>query len=287
MTGPLSTSHQSASAPPASGSYLGSSARFDDAGRSLHSVRRAGCNPAPLTLGLVSSNRLIDEKSPYLLQHAHNPVDWYPWGEEAFEKARQEDKPIFLSIGYSTCHWCHVMERESFENEDVARILNRALRADQSGPRRAARRGPRLHAVRAGVHRQRRMAHVGVADAGTQAVFRRDLFSARQSLRTARDSARFSRGSRRRGSEDRAKIEESGAQVLEQLRAIQPAERAAAGARCGQNALDSAFYAFRRSFDARLGGFGGAPKFPRPSVLNFLLRYCAATEMRKRSTWCW
>ncbi len=70
------------------------------------------------------ANRLIDEKSPYLLQHAHNPVDWYPWGEEAFEKARQENKPIFLSIGYSTCHWCHVMERESFENEKIATLMN-------------------------------------------------------------------------------------------------------------------------------------------------------------------
>ena len=64
------------------------------------------------------------EKSPYLLQHAHNPVDWYPWGEEAFERARREKKPIFLSIGYSTCHWCHVMERESFENEEVAAFMN-------------------------------------------------------------------------------------------------------------------------------------------------------------------
>jgi len=70
------------------------------------------------------ANRLIHEKSPYLQQHAHNPVDWYPWGDEAFEKARTEDKPIFLSIGYSTCHWCHVMERESFENEDIAALLN-------------------------------------------------------------------------------------------------------------------------------------------------------------------
>ena len=78
----------------------------------------------PTKLGLVSSNRLAHEKSPYLLQHAHNPVDWYPWGPAALEKARQEDKPIFLSVGYSTCHWCHVMERESFENEDVARVLN-------------------------------------------------------------------------------------------------------------------------------------------------------------------
>jgi uncharacterized protein YyaL (SSP411 family) len=69
-------------------------------------------------------NRLINEKSPYLLQHAYNPVNWYPWCDEAFEKAKKEDKPIFLSIGYSSCHWCHVMEKESFEDEEVAKILN-------------------------------------------------------------------------------------------------------------------------------------------------------------------
>lgn len=66
------------------------------------------------------TNRLAKEESPYLLQHAHNPVEWYPWGEEAIEKARREDKPIFLSVGYATCHWCHVMERESFESEAIA-----------------------------------------------------------------------------------------------------------------------------------------------------------------------
>src|SRR5512146_2885857 len=70
------------------------------------------------------SNRLVDATSPYLRQHAHNPVDWYPWGPEAFEKARREDRPIFLSIGYSACHWCHVMERESFENDEIAELLN-------------------------------------------------------------------------------------------------------------------------------------------------------------------
>src|SRR6266496_4320788 len=74
---------------------------------------------------LEHTNRLAHEKSPYLLQHAHNPVDWYPWGEEAFSKARRENKPIFLSVGYSTCHWCHVMAHESFESEDVAAIMNR------------------------------------------------------------------------------------------------------------------------------------------------------------------
>jgi len=72
----------------------------------------------------MHSNRLALEKSPYLLQHADNPVDWYPWGEDAFKKALKEDKPIFLSIGYSTCHWCHVMEHESFEDLEVARLLN-------------------------------------------------------------------------------------------------------------------------------------------------------------------
>ncbi len=76
---------------------------------------------------LVRQNRLANEKSPYLLQHAHNPVDWYPWGEEAFQRAKEEDRPIFLSIGYSSCHWCHVMERECFEDEEVASLMNRSF----------------------------------------------------------------------------------------------------------------------------------------------------------------
>ena len=73
------------------------------------------------------TNRLIHESSPYLLQHAHNPVDWYPWGDAAFARAAREDKPVFLSIGYSACHWCHVMERESFEDEEVAALLSSAF----------------------------------------------------------------------------------------------------------------------------------------------------------------
>ena len=72
-------------------------------------------------------NRLIREKSPYLLQHAYNPVDWYPWGEDAFAKAKEEDKPVFVSIGYSTCHWCHVMEKECFDDEEVAKTMNEAF----------------------------------------------------------------------------------------------------------------------------------------------------------------
>lgn len=75
----------------------------------------------------TATNKLIDSSSPYLLQHAHNPVDWYPWGEEAFAKSRKEDKPILLSIGYSTCYWCHVMEREVFENPEIAELMNQAI----------------------------------------------------------------------------------------------------------------------------------------------------------------
>lgn len=79
-------------------------------------------------------NNLINEKSPYLLQHAYNPINWYSWNDEAFKKAKEEDKPIFLSVGYSTCHWCHVMEKESFEDEEVAEIMNRnfvAIKVDK------------------------------------------------------------------------------------------------------------------------------------------------------------
>ena len=97
-------------------------------------------------------NRLSRERSPYLLQHAGNPVDWYPWGDEAFARARDEQKPIFLSIGYSTCHWCHVMEHESFEDEEVAKVLNDkfvSIKVDREERRRPPPR--RLHADRAGL----------------------------------------------------------------------------------------------------------------------------------------
>ena len=85
------------------------------------------------------ANHLISQTSPYLLQHAHNPVDWYPWGEEAFERARREKKPIHLSVGYAACHWCHVMAHESFEDDAVAQVLNERLYQHQGRPRGAAR----------------------------------------------------------------------------------------------------------------------------------------------------
>src|SRR6266403_800724 len=97
-------------------------ANHNDAGPTSVDARRAESAAAKMS---GHTNRLAHEKSPYLLQHAHNPVDWFPWGEEAFAKAHKENKPIFLSIGYSTCHWCHVMEHESFENDDIAAVMNK------------------------------------------------------------------------------------------------------------------------------------------------------------------
>jgi uncharacterized protein YyaL (SSP411 family) len=214
---------------------------------------------------------LAGEKSPYLLQHAHNPVDWYPWGEEAFAKARAEDKPIFLSIGYSTCHWCHVMERESFENEAIAEILNREF-------------------VPVKVDREERPDIDRIYMLFVQSATGSGGWP--MSVWLTPDGKPFFGGTyfppdNRYGRPgfgallrhlaqawrtDRAKIEKSGAQVLEQLREISAAgQEPADGA--ARESLQFTFEYFRRSFDTRFGGFGGAPKFPRPAVLNFLLRY--------------
>jgi len=222
----------------------------------------------------MPTNRLIDEKSPYLLQHAHNPVDWYAWGPPAFEEARRQNKPIFLSIGYSTCHWCHVMERESFENEAIAEIMNRhfvCIKVDREerpdvdriymafvqattgggGWPMSVWLTPELKPFYGGTYfpPEQRYGHPGfpmvlerVAEAWQQ---------------------------------DRAQIEDSSRQAVEQL--VQQSAVAQAGSgsalRPDQSTLDTAFYVFRRTFDLRHGGFGEAPKFPRPVALNFLLRY--------------
>jgi uncharacterized protein YyaL (SSP411 family) len=220
-------------------------------------------------------NRLGKEKSPYLLQHANNPVDWYPWGEEAFEKAARENKPIFLSIGYSTCHWCHVMEHESFEDETVARFLNQHFvpvkvdREERPDVDRVymlfvqASTGSGGWPMSVWLTPERKPFFGGT-------YFPPDNRFGRPGFRAILENLA------RAWSEDRARVEESGARVVEQLK-----EYAAQGSgkgETGQAALDSAFYGFRRMFDSRWGGFGSAPKFPGPSVHNFLLRYYAATK---------
>jgi uncharacterized protein YyaL (SSP411 family) len=223
----------------------------------------------------MHTNRLIQEKSPYLLQHAHNPVDWYPWGDEAFDKAKRENKPIFLSIGYSTCHWCHVMERESFENEDVAEVLNR-------------------HFVPVKVDREERpdvdriyMLFVQATSGGggwPMSVFltpdRKPFFGGTYfppDNRYGRPGFRYILEQlAKTWLNDRTKVEESGAGILEQLR--QYTEAQTGSEVLSDRAVESGYFAFRRIFDSRFGGFGGGPKFPRPSVLNFLLRYHAREE---------
>jgi uncharacterized protein YyaL (SSP411 family) len=216
------------------------------------------------------TNKLADEKSPYLLQHAHNPVDWMPWGEEAFAKARAEDKPIFLSIGYSTCHWCHVMERESFEKEEIAAVLNH-------------------HFVPVKVDREERpdvdriymmfvQATTGSGGWPMSVWLTPDLKPFYGGTYFPPDN-RFGRpgfkyileqlGNAWAG--DRARILESAGDVIQQL--TQHSEVRSGGTRLDENAAEHLFLGFRRMFDSRKGGFGQAPKFPRPTVYNFLLRY--------------
>ena len=227
----------------------------------------------------MHTNRLANEKSPYLLQHAHNPVDWFPWGSEAFDKARQENKPIFLSIGYSTCHWCHVMERESFETDSIAALLNRdyvAIKVDREerpdvdriymtfvqattgggGWPMSVWLTPELQPFFGGTYfpPENRWGHPGFASILNQIT---------AAWRTDRDQ-----------------IVDSARDVVAQLQkqvAVQPGRVSTIDTAIS----NSGFAVFRRTFDTQLGGFGGAPKFPRPSVHNFLLRYYARTKNRE------
>lgn len=223
----------------------------------------------------MPANRLAHEKSPYLLQHAHNPVDWYPWGDEAFEKAERENKPLFLSVGYSTCHWCHVMERESFENDEIARVINEnfvAIKVDRE-------ERPDIDRIYM-LFVQASTGSGGWPMSVWLTPDRKPFFGGTYFP----PDNRFGRPGFRMILErlgqswrdDRARIEQSGAQVLEQLRQYSTVD--AGRARAGAGALQSAFRGFRSTFDARLGGFGRAPKFPRPSIHNFLVRYYAETR---------
>src|SRR5213080_1710623 len=234
---------------------------------STHSL--ADPTPAPPE----HTNRLAHEKSPYLLQHAHNPVDWYPWGDEAFAKARRENKPIFLSVGYSTCHWCHVMAHESFESEEVAAIMNREfvnIKVDREerpdvdrvymtfvqattgggGWPMSVWLTPDLKPFVGGTY-------FPPEDRYGQPGFKKVL---------ERIAAAWK--------QDHEKIAGQGARIVEALREAQTAQPAAAE-KIDAKILDAAYEQFSRSFDARDGGFGSAPKFPRPVTLNFLSRFYA------------
>jgi len=223
----------------------------------------------------VHTNRLINEKSPYLLQHAHNPVDWHPWSEEAFEKAKNEDKSVFLSIGYSTCHWCHVMEEESFSDEKIAEVLNKyfvSIKVDRE--------------ERPDIDNVYMQAVLSITGSGGWPL----------TLFLAPDKKPFYGGTYfppddrwgRPGlvttliaiantwERDRNKLLRSSDKLFEALER-QSEPRAKEAIILGESALKKAFEHFRSNFDSQDGGFGSAPKFPMGHVLSFLLRYWRRT----------
>jgi uncharacterized protein len=218
-------------------------------------------------------NRLAHERSPYLLQHAANPVDWYPWGGEAFEMARAEDKPIFLSIGYSTCHWCHVMEHESFVSPDIAEVLNRdfiSIKVDREERPDVDR-----------VYMSFVQATTGSGGWPMTVFLTPDLkpfyggtyFPPRS--RWGRPGfSDLLRELARVWKEERARVEEAAGELLNRLRLVTAGVGGSPGSAQvpDADALDAAVEEFQKGFDTRYGGFGEAPKFPRPSELLFLLR---------------
>jgi hypothetical protein len=218
------------------------------------------------------TNRLAHEKSPYLLQHAHNPVDWYPWGEEAFARARRENKPIFLSVGYSTCHWCHVMAHESFENQEVAAIMNREF-------------------VNIKVDREERpdvdrvfMTFVQATTGGggwPMSVWLTPDLKPFVGGTYFPPEARYGQPGFKKvleriataWKENHDNIVEQGGKIVA---ALQESQAAAAGeSKIDAAILDAAYQQIDRSYDPKEGGFGNAPKFPRPVTLNFLTRFYA------------
>lgn len=215
------------------------------------------------------TNRLINESSPYLQQHAHNPVDWYPWGDEAFEQAKKEDKPIFLSIGYSTCHWCHVMERESFENEQIAKIMNEhfiSIKVDRE--QRPDVDQIYMNAVQLMTGSGGWPLSVFLTPDGKpfyggtyfppkdsygRPGFERLLLSIADAWKTRRQE-----------------LVDSAGNLSELLKSpTGPVEKR----KLSPQILTGALKYFQDSFDAANGGFGIAPKFPQPTNLSMLLGY--------------
>jgi len=216
-----------------------------------------------------SSNRLIHETSPYLLQHAHNPVDWYPWGEQALQRAKQENKPILLSVGYSACHWCHVMERESFENEVIADLMNQYfinIKVDRE-------ERPDLDEIYMQATTAMNQGHGGwpmtvFLTPNQEPIFAGTYFPPTDKWgRPGFGSIVKNIGEAWK--QDQEKITSQAGRFTSRLRtALQPTSPLAVG----EAEIESAIQQFARDFDARYGGFGRAPKFPPATGLAFLLR---------------
>jgi uncharacterized protein YyaL (SSP411 family) len=214
-------------------------------------------------------NKLINEKSPYLLQHAYNPVDWYPWGEEAFKKAKDEDKPIFLSIGYSTCYWCHVMEREVFEQDYMAELMNKIfvnIKVDRE-------ERPDVDKV----YMSALQAMTGSGGWPMSMFLTNDLkpfYGATYVLPTSKygmpgfDDLIQQIGNAWKTKRD--EVEHSGDEIIKHIK--KASSNVKTGTELTDEAMKKALEQFKRSFDYEVPGFGGAPRFPRPVGFNFLLR---------------
>ena len=217
-------------------------------------------------------NRLIGEKSPYLLQHAYNPVAWFPWGEDAFQKARTEQKPVFLSVGYSTCYWCHVMEREVFENESLASLMNElvvSIKVDRE-------ERPDIDRI----YMSALQAMSGSGGWPMSMFLTPDLkpFFGATYIPPVQQHGRpgfadILRSVHEVWTNERGKVLEAADRATEYITQLSMREHESVEP--GEKAFDTAFQQFHSSYDNRFGGFGGAPKFPRPSAINFLFRYYA------------
>lgn len=215
------------------------------------------------------ANRLINEKSPYLLQHAHNLVEWYPWGDEAFAKAKAEDKPIFLSIGYSTCHWCHVMERESFEDPEVAEVLNEgfvSIKVDRE-------ERPDVDHLYMTVC-QALTGHGGwpltIIMTPEKKPFFAGTYFPKHSRRGMPGIMEILTRVRQIWVKEQSTLVQSGEEITQSL--VQNYLVPVSGELLPQ-VIDRAYHGLGRYFDHVYGGFGSAPKFPTPHNLTFLLRY--------------
>jgi uncharacterized protein len=231
------------------------------------------CPAAEPPVSPIFTNRLAHEKSPYLLQHQHNPVDWYPWGEEAFARARSEHKPIFLSVGYSTCHWCHVMAHESFENPATAKLMNDLF-------------------VNIKVDREERpdvdrvyMTYVQATTGGggwPMSVFLTPDLKPFYGGTYFPPEDRYGRAGfptvlqriAEAWKSDHEKVVETANDAIKTLAEASAGGPAQSGA-AGKDAIVLGLNQLTRTFDDELGGFGGAPKFPRPVTLEFLFRVAA------------
>jgi uncharacterized protein YyaL (SSP411 family) len=216
-------------------------------------------------------NRLRFEKSPYLLQHAHNPVDWYPWGDEAFEKARQEHKPIFLSIGYATCHWCHVMEHESFEDPEVARLMNEvfvSIKVDRE-------ERPDIDSVYMTVSQMLTgsggwpLTMIMTPD---QKPFFAGTYFPKESRFGRMGMLYLIPRIQEIWTTQYQKALNTADQVVAALRQEPPTQQAAQDA-LDETILAAAYHQLAERFDEQYGGFGHAPKFPTPHTLLLLLRH--------------